>query len=235
MRGLMNIVNGNFFIKYKRAFRERFTSKPDVSVVEGVEHNLKTEYRLYDEGMFSDASGYLMEISNTLQDDDIPVVLLNRLSVIFRDVSIVAEREGNEKAIRLLCERFGLTAKRGYELQIEAALIDGTGNKELEKRFGVKDSYIGDKRKEIRARYDGFLENKIDSTGRTIMWVLGKYSNSESKRIVLNEVIECLSSQYKQMLFKPYEIEDHVDSACEKLIDDSFIEINTKNVLTLKR
>lgn len=237
MRDLMNMVlkkddkktvNRRYLLNKYEPFKK---IKPDVSVVDGVEEKLKTEYRLYDEGMFSDASGYLMEVSNVLQDDDIPSALLNRLSVIFRDVSVVAEIEDNKKAGELLIKRFGLGKTGGFELQMEAALVACDKHENILERLnkGKGKNTPSEMKKEIRACNDGFLEKKIDSTGKTIMWALGKYNGSERKRDILNEVIECLLSQYKRRLFKSVEIETHVESACDKLIEDGSIQTNIRN------
>lgn len=237
MRPFMNMVNGNFFLKYKKAFRGKFTSKLDVSVVEGVEEKLKAEYRLYDEGMFSDAQGYLIEISNALQDNDIPQALLNRLSVIFRDVSHVAENEGNEKAGELLIKRFNLGKTEGFESQMEAALIAGDKNKDIAKRLKVGKNAPGNMKREIRKRSCEFLklEKTLDSTGKTILRTLKSFSSTENKRKVLETVIERLTLDYKHGLLKRAEIESHVDLACDKLLKDGLIQTRSRNtVLILK-
>ena len=236
MRSFINMVNGNFFLKYKKAFIERFTSKPDVSVVEGIEKKLETEHRLYDEGMFSDAPGYLLEVSNALQDDEIPTALLNRLSVIFRDVSHVAENEGNEKAGELLIKRFNLGKTGGFELQMEAALI--AKEKNIAKRFPVGKNAPGDMKREIRKRSCEFikLEKTLDGTGKAILRTLKSFSSTENKRKVLDTVIERLTLDYKHGLLKRAEIESHVDLACDKLLKDGLIQTGSRsNVLSLKR
>ena len=206
-----------------------------------------------DAGMFADpifyfdrASHVLKELVEGVEPDEKDLVILNRLSLIFAEVAQTlpaADSEGHfmlkkrkEEAGKLLVNRLGLTEKGGRKDQVKAAMMEGGKQKDIAKRFGMGDTVLTDIKKEVSARYDGYLETCIDSTGETILEIVKDYGNSESKIKTLGTVVKILFSQYRHMLFKIDEIENHVKLACDKLIEDGSIQTSTRNdVLRLVR
>lgn len=265
MRGLINTVlkkeavNRRYLLEKDKLLAdiesniEFCKSMPEMVMEVLRQEKLENSLSFEDAGMFTDpvsyfdrASHVLREFAEGVEPDEKDLVLLNRLSLIFAEVAQAlpaADSAGHfmlkkrkEEAGKLLVNRLGLTEKSGRKHQIKSAMMEGGKQKDITKRFGIKSSALTGIKKEVRAQYDGELEKCIDSTGETILEIVKDYGNSESKIKTLDTVAKILFSQYRHMLFKIDEIENHVEAACDKLIEDGSIQTSTRNdVLRLVR